>query len=52
MTLSGSTSNESSSALAFGPVDDINPQCPLTYHATIIPKVIVYEVMQDLYHRQ
>ena len=35
-----------------GTADDKNPVRPGMYHTTIIPRGLVYAVMQDLHHQQ
>ena len=32
--------------------DDLNPALPCMYYATILPRVLKHEVMQDFYHPQ
>ena len=33
-------------------VDDVNFVSPNVYYTTTVPRVFVFEIMQDLYHQQ
>ena len=34
-----------------GTVDDRHSACPYLYYSALIPRVLVYKVMQDVYHQ-